>query len=51
MLASDDDWSKEYLGPIVSVKSVADVDEAITHIEKYGTGHTESVISENKEVQ
>tara|TARA_B100001142_G_scaffold49045_1_gene46229 strand:- start:2826 stop:4106 length:1281 start_codon:yes stop_codon:yes gene_type:complete len=51
MLASEDDWSKEYLGPIVSVKSVADVDEAITHIEKYGTGHTESVISENKEVQ
>ena len=51
MLASDDDWSKEYLAPIVSVKSVADIDEAITHIENYGTGHTESVISENKEVQ
>ena len=51
MLASDDDWSKEYLAPIVSIKSVADIDEAITHIEKHGTGHTESVISENKEVQ
>ena len=51
MLASDDDWSKEYLAPIVSIKSVADIDEAITHIENYGTGHTESVISENKEVQ
>ena len=50
-LASEDDWSTEYLAPIVSVKSVAGIDEAITHIEKYGTGHTESIISENKEAQ
>ena len=51
MLASEEDWSTEYLAPIVSVKSVAGIDEAIAHIEKYGTGHTESIISENKETQ
>ena len=50
-LASEDDWFTEYLAPIVSVKSVTGIDEAITHIEKYGTGHTESIISENKEAQ
>ena len=51
MLASEEDWSTEYLAPIVSVKSVAGIDEAIAHIEKYGTGHTESIISENKDAQ
>ena len=51
MLASEEDWSTEYLAPIVSVKSVSGIDEAIAHIEKYGTGHTESIISENKETQ
>ena len=51
MLASEEDWSTEYLAPIVSVKCVADIYEAIAHIEKYGTGHTESIISENKETQ
>ena len=49
--ASEDDWSTEYLAPIVSIKSVANVDEAIEHIQKFGTGHTESIISENKDVQ
>ena len=49
--ASEDDWSTEYLAPIVSIKAVGSVDEAIEHIQKFGTGHTESIISENKDVQ
>jgi len=49
--ASEDDWSTEYLAPIVSIKAVASVDEAIEHIQKFGTGHTESIISENKDAQ
>ena len=51
MLANEEDWSTEYLAPIISIKSVTGVDEAINHVEKYGTGHTESIISENKDVQ
>ena len=51
MPASEDYWSTEYLAPIVSIKAVASVDEAIEHIQKFGTGHTESIISENKDVQ
>ena len=49
--ASEEDWSTEYLAPIVSVKSVSSIDEAIDHIRNFGTGHTESIISENKENQ
>ncbi len=49
--ASEEDWSTEYLAPIVSVKSASSIDEAISHIERFGTGHTESIISENKDVQ
>ncbi len=43
------DWSKEYLAPIVSVKSVKNLDEAISHINKYGTMHTDCIITQNKE--
>ena len=46
--ASIRDWSKEYLAPIVSVKSVKNLDEAIEHINKYGTMHTDCIITENK---
>ena len=49
--ASEEDWSTEYLAPIVSVKSVSSINEAIDHIRNFGTGHTESIISENKENQ
>ncbi len=45
--ASLKDWSKEYLSPIVSVKSVRNVEEAINHINKYGTMHTDCIITEN----
>ncbi len=41
------DWSKEYLAPIVSVKAVKNVDEAIAHINKYGTMHTDCIITQN----
>ena len=49
--ASEEDWSTEYLAPIVSVKSVPSINEAIDHIKNFGTGHTESIISENKDKQ
>ena len=45
--ASIKDWSKEYLAPIVSVKSVKNIDEAIHHINKYGTMHTDCIITQN----
>ena len=46
--ASIKDWSKEYLAPIVSVKSVKNIGEAIHHINKYGTMHTDCIITQNK---
>ncbi len=48
--ASAKDWSKEYLAPIVSIKSVKNLDEAINHINIYGTMHTDSIITQNKKV-
>jgi len=46
--ASLKDWSKEYLSPVVSVKTVKNLDEAIFHINKYGTMHTDCIITQNK---
>ena len=46
--ASIKDWSKEYLSPVVSVKTVKNLNEAINHINKYGTMHTDSIITRNK---
>ncbi len=46
--ASIKDWSKEYLSSVVSVKSVKNIDEAIAHINKYGTMHTDCIITQNK---
>ena len=46
-IARESDWSKEYLSPIVSVKSVKNIDEAINHINKYGTMHTDAIITKN----
>ena len=45
--AKESDWYKEYLGPIVSVKSVNNLNEAIKHINKYGTMHTDAIITKN----
>ena len=46
----NNDWSKEYLSPIVSVKSVKSIYEAINHINRYGTMHTDAIITKNKEL-
>ncbi|MDR7078248.1 glutamate-5-semialdehyde dehydrogenase [Neobacillus niacini] len=48
-IASEKDWHSEFLAPIMSVKLVNDVNEAIEHIDKYGTKHSEAIISENNE--
>ena len=47
--ASDADWAQEYSDLIISIKVVDDFDEAISHIDKYGSQHTEAIISENSE--
>ena len=47
--ASEEDWSEEYLAPILSIKIVDSIDEAICHIEKYGSSHTEAIVTENDE--
>jgi glutamate-5-semialdehyde dehydrogenase len=44
-LATDQDWSTEYLAPILSIRVVKDMDEAIEHIETYGSHHTDSIIT------
>jgi glutamate-5-semialdehyde dehydrogenase len=46
-IAKESDWSKEYLSSIVSIKSVKNIDEAINHINKYGTMHTDAIITKN----
>jgi glutamate-5-semialdehyde dehydrogenase len=46
-IAEDDDWRTEYLDAILSVRVVDSIDMAITHIATYGSGHTESIITES----
>ena len=45
--ATEADWATEYLGPILSIRVVDDVDAAMDHIARYSSGHTESIITEN----
>lgn len=45
--ASEEDWYEEYLGPILAIKIVSGIDEAIQHINKYGSHHTDAIITEN----
>jgi len=45
--ATEEDWGREYLDYKLSAKVVSSVDEAITHINKYNTGHSEAIITEN----
>lgn len=45
--ATEEDWSTEYLAPVLSIKVVADMDEAITHINRYGSHHTDAIVTEN----
>ena len=49
--ANEIDWDTEHLSPILSVKIVDCIDEAIKHIQKHGTGHTDVIISEDKKSQ
>ncbi|MGD9660471.1 MAG: glutamate-5-semialdehyde dehydrogenase, partial [Porticoccaceae bacterium] len=45
--AEEEDWSEEYLAPILAIKVVAGLDEAIEHINRYSSGHTEAIVSED----
>jgi glutamate-5-semialdehyde dehydrogenase len=47
VVADETDWYTEYLDLIIGVKVVKDISEAIDHINKYGTGHSEAIITEN----
>ena len=47
--ASEEDWSQEYLAPILSIKVVAGLDEAIEHINSYSSQHTEAIVTEDQE--
>ena len=49
VLAQEEDWYTEYLDAIISIKTVKSVIEAVSHINHYGSGHTESIISQDKE--
>jgi len=46
--ATEEDWQTEYLAPILSIKTVADIDEAMSHIEQYGSKHTDAIITNNQ---
>ncbi len=46
--AKKEDWSTEYLAPILSIKVVDSLEQAIEHINLYGTGHSDSIVTENR---
>ena len=46
-LANDEDWATEYLAPVLSVRLVDDMEEAMAHIHRYGSGHTDAIITDN----
>ena len=46
--ATEEDWHTEYLAPILSIKTVTDIDEAMNHIECYGSKHTDAIITNNQ---
>ena len=48
--ASDDDWGTEYLDAVISIKVVDGADEAIAHIERYGSAHTDSIVTDDQSV-
>ena len=47
-IATKNDWTTEYLSPTISVKSVHGVEDAIDHINQYGSSHTDSIVTKNK---
>jgi glutamate-5-semialdehyde dehydrogenase len=46
--ATEQDWHTEYLAPVLSVRIVDGVDQAVDHIARYGTGHTEAIVTEDR---
>ena len=46
-MATDADWNTEYLAPILSIKIVNDVDDAMLHIYQHSSAHTESIVTQN----
>ena len=46
--ASEEDWGTEYLDAVISIKVVDGTDSAIAHIERYGSAHTDSIITDDK---
>lgn len=46
--ASETDWTTEHLAPVLAVRTVGSIDEAIQHIRRFGTGHTEAIIAEDE---
>ena len=49
--ATDDDWGTEFLSLVLSIKTMDSLSDALQHIQKYGSGHTEVILSENQESQ
>ncbi len=47
LAATDEDWATEYLGPILAIRIVDSIAQAIEHIERWGSGHTESIVTTN----
>lgn len=47
LAATDQDWHEEYLAPVLAIKVVDDIDQAIDHIEMYGSHHTDVIVTEN----
>ncbi len=45
-LATEEDWATEYLGPILAIRIVASIQEAVAHIERWGSGHTDSIVTQ-----
>ena len=47
-IATNEDYATEYLAPILSLKIVKDIDEAMLHIDKFGSKHTDTIVTENQ---
>jgi glutamate-5-semialdehyde dehydrogenase len=45
--ATEEDWATEYLGPILAIRVVTSIHEAIAHIERWGSGHTDSIVTQD----
>ena len=49
--ASEEDWATEYLAPVLSIKTVGSVEEAVNHINRYGSRHTDAIITTDEEAR